>query len=91
MSCQKDHADRLPKSAISALHDSQAGFWRHKCAGCAYEMGRKDAGDAEERLRKRVQELTDQVDKLKAQWWANRRRRLNVCLTFCGVWLGYVR
>lgn len=67
MSCQRDHADKLPKTAISALQDSQAGFWRHKCAGCAYEMGRKDAGDTEERLRKRVQELTAQVDSLKAE------------------------
>lgn len=71
MSCQKDHGDKLPKAAITVLEDSQAGFWRHKCAGCAYEMGRKDAGDAEGRLRKRVQELTDQVDKLKAQLAAN--------------------
>jgi len=67
MSCDKDHVGNLPRPAIQALEDSQAGFWRHKCAGCAYEMGRADAGQAETRLRARVRELMHEVDMLRAQ------------------------
>jgi hypothetical protein len=67
MSCSIDHSGNLPKSKISALEDSQSNFWRHKCAGCAYEMGRADAGEAEKRLRIRVRQLQDEVDALKAK------------------------
>lgn len=56
MSCSKDHTGEIPAS-IGKLHDSQAGFWRHKCAGCAYLLGRKEGEQAEERLRKRIREL----------------------------------
>ena len=45
MTCEKDHSGDLPRGPIIALEESQAGFWRHKCAGCAYEMGKRDAGD----------------------------------------------
>lgn len=67
MACIKDHSGNLPRAKIEALKDSQRDFWRHKCAGCAYEMGRADAGTAEENLRKRVQELQARVDQLEAQ------------------------
>ena len=67
MACKIDHTGNIPRTPIESLHESQAGFWRHKCAGCAYEMGRKDAGAAEERLRKRVRELQDELDRLKVQ------------------------
>lgn len=56
MSCSKDHSGNIPKAKISALEDSQSNFWRHKCAGCAYEMGRADAAEAEDRLRTRVRQ-----------------------------------
>lgn len=67
MSCSKDHSGNIPKAKISALEDSQSNFWRHKCAGCAYEMGRRDAGEAEDRLRARVRQLQEEVDELKAK------------------------
>jgi len=67
MACTKDHSGNLPKPRIEALQDSQRDFWRHKCAGCAYEMGRADAAGAEANLRRRVQELQARVDKLEAQ------------------------
>lgn len=56
MTCGKDHAGEIPL-AIKDLHDSQAGFWRHRCAGCAYLLGRKHAEESENRLRARIREL----------------------------------
>jgi hypothetical protein len=56
MSCSQDHSGEIPAS-IARLQDSQAGFWRHKCAGCAYLLGRREAQQAEGRLRVRIQEL----------------------------------
>ena len=40
MACQKKHYDLVEK--VETLKPSQAGAWRHKCAGCAYELGFKD-------------------------------------------------
>ena len=65
VSCQKEHAD-LPKS-FDALSESQGGKGRHKCAACAYELGRTEATEAEERLRKRVRELDARVKELEAK------------------------
>lgn len=56
MSCSQDHSGEVPAS-IAKLEDSQAGFWRHKCAGCAYLLGRTEARQAEERLRARIREV----------------------------------
>lgn len=67
MACSNDHSGNLPRPRIEALEDSQRDFWRHKCAGCAYEMGRADAAVSEENLRKRVRELMAENDGLKAQ------------------------
>lgn len=67
MACTIDHGGRLPRPRIEALEDSQREFWRHKCAGCAYEMGRADASVAEENLRRRVRELTAEVDRLTGE------------------------
>lgn len=58
--CGKDHSGEIPK-AIEALPDSQAGFWRHRCAGCAYLLGRKHAEEAEQRLRERVRKLESEA------------------------------
>ena len=66
MSCSKDHAGEIP-AAIGKLEDSQAGFWRHKCSGCAYLLGRRDAEQAEERLRNRVRELEARIAELDAR------------------------
>ena len=55
-SCDKGHVD-VPKNEIEKLPNSQADVWRHRCAACAYELGRKDATGAEERLRERVRAL----------------------------------
>lgn len=66
MACSADHSDKLPRKAIEGLQDSQAGFWRHKCAGCAYELGRRDAAVAEERLRERVRILSEEVERLES-------------------------
>jgi hypothetical protein len=60
MACSIDHTDEIP-AAIGTLPESQAGFWRHRCAGCAYLLGRRHAGEAEARLRERVRRLEAQV------------------------------
>ncbi len=39
--------------------------WRHVSAGCAYDLGRRHAEEAEERLRDRVRELTARVKQLE--------------------------
>jgi hypothetical protein len=61
--CNDDHSGDLPAD-FNKIPASQAARWRHKCAGCAYELGRKHAQDAEERLRERVRHLTSEVQKL---------------------------
>jgi hypothetical protein len=61
--CEKDHSGDLP-SEFNDLPESQAAKWRHRCAACAYELGRRDVAGAEERLRKRVRELTMIVKEL---------------------------
>lgn len=66
MSCTRDHTGEVP-AAVGKLGDSQAGFCRHKCAGCAYLLGRADAAAAEERLRARVRELEARIDTLEAR------------------------
>ena len=62
--CDKDHAT-VPKKDIESLPHSQADVGRHRCALCAYELGRQHAGEAEQRLRGRVRELVAEVDALK--------------------------
>ena len=49
MACKKKHYDLVEK--VETLKQSQAGAWRHKCAGCAYELGFKDGqNDEKERI-----------------------------------------
>jgi hypothetical protein len=55
--CVSDHSGELP-SDFDGLPESQAARWRHRCAGCAYALGRRHREEAEERLRNRVRELT---------------------------------
>jgi hypothetical protein len=62
--CEKDHAN-VPKKEIEKLSTSQADVGRHRCALCAYELGRQEATGAEERLRERVRGLLSEVDALK--------------------------
>ena len=66
MACEIDHSGEIPK-AIGNLEKSQAGFWRHRCAGCSYLMGRRDAATTEERLRERVRELMARVEELELE------------------------
>jgi hypothetical protein len=49
------------------LPASQANFagQRHRCAVCAYELGRAHAQESEERLRQRVRDLTAELSVLK--------------------------
>lgn len=63
--CSEPHVD-IPAS-FNSLPSSQAAKWRHVCAACAYELGRKHADVAEQRLRDRVRALSDEVDALKAK------------------------
>lgn len=64
MSCYVEH--ELPAD-FSKLPESQAGKGRHVCAGCAYELGRKHAAEAEARLRERVRVLTARVKEFEAK------------------------
>jgi hypothetical protein len=66
MPCTRDHDGDLPR-AVGALDDSHDGFWNHKCAGCAYEMGRADAALSEDRLRAQVRELEAKLVELERQ------------------------
>lgn len=56
MACNRDHSGSLPAS-FNQLPESQGGVGRHKCAACAYELGRAEGAAAEERLRERVRTL----------------------------------
>jgi hypothetical protein len=58
--CAKNHGEELP-SEFDGLPASQAARWRHRCAGCAYALGRRHREEAEERLRARVRELSAKV------------------------------
>ncbi|HYD39451.1 MAG TPA: hypothetical protein VEB43_01365 [Anaeromyxobacter sp.] len=60
--CTSDHSGVLP-AEFSQLPESEAARWRHVCA---YELGRRHAADAEERLRQRVRDLTAKVKELEA-------------------------
>jgi hypothetical protein len=60
--CSGNHSGDLPAD-FNNIPASQAARWRHKCAGCAYELGRRHAGVAEERLRERVRQLTSEAQK----------------------------
>lgn len=62
--CEKDHTD-VPKKEIEKLATSQADVGRHRCALCAYELGRQEATGAEGRLRERVRGLIAEVGELK--------------------------
>jgi hypothetical protein len=62
--CDNPH-DTVPKKDIARLPTSQAAEGRHRCALCAYELGRHQAGEAEQRLRERVRALVAEVDGLK--------------------------
>lgn len=64
--CYSDHSDVLP-AEFNILPESQAARWRHICAGCAYELGRRHGTEAEERLRERVRELTTRVKELEGK------------------------
>ena len=64
-SCTKNHTGDLP-AEFERLPESQASRWRHICAGCAYDLGRRHAEEAEQRLRARVRELTARVKELEA-------------------------
>ena len=63
--CASDHSDTLP-AEFNQLPESQAARWRHVCAGCAYELGRRHSAEAEERLRQRVRELSAKVKELES-------------------------
>lgn len=65
MACKIDHAGEVPQ-AIAVMQESQAGFWRHRCAGCAYLLGRQHSQAAEERLREQVRRLKERVAELEA-------------------------
>ena len=66
MACGKDHSGEIPRE-IGDLLESQAGFWRHKCAGCAYLLGRRDGSAAEDQLRLRVQELEKRIKQIEGR------------------------
>lgn len=64
--CSTNHTAHLP-SEFDGLPASQADKWRHKCAGCAYDLGRRHAAEAEERLRTRVRELQGRLKQLQEE------------------------
>jgi uncharacterized protein with PIN domain len=62
--CVEDHINHLP-AEFNKLPESQAARWRHRCAACAYDLGRRHSEEVEERLRGRVRELSARVAELK--------------------------
>lgn len=65
VTCSSDHSDTLP-AEFNKLPESQAARWRHICAGCGYDLGRRHASETEERLRQRVRDLSARVKELEA-------------------------
>jgi hypothetical protein len=69
MTCERDHAGEVSRK-IAELEDSQAGFWRHKCAGCAYllgvEHGEMASAARAKKLEGRIAELELELEQLKA-------------------------
>lgn len=63
--CSIDHSGGHLPAAFNSLPESQAGVARHKCAGCAYELGRAEGAAAEERLRDRLRALSDEIERLR--------------------------
>jgi hypothetical protein len=63
--CSANHADGSLPRAVEQLPSSQGGKLRHVCAGCAYELGRRDGALAEERLRERVRQLETELAKAR--------------------------
>jgi uncharacterized protein with PIN domain len=61
--CSTHHGADLPVD-FDRLPQSQAARWRHRCAACAYALGRRHREEVEERLRARVRELTAKVQAL---------------------------
>jgi len=59
--CTSEHSSGDIPAAFFSLPSSQASKWRHVCAACAYELGRKHAAEVEENLRKRVRELQEKL------------------------------
>jgi hypothetical protein len=64
--CATDHSGKMP-ATFNALPESQGGVGRHKCAACAYELGRNEATATEERLRERVRKLEAELRDLKSK------------------------
>lgn len=65
--CSTDHTGGSLPASFGNLPESQGGVGRHKCAACAYELGRNEAAAAEERLRERLRELKARVKELEAR------------------------
>lgn len=59
MSCQKDHSNIA--AILNGLSDGQYKAGRHKCAGCAYELGYQDGLKRIEQINieQRMQSLDD--------------------------------
>ena len=68
----KGHPPGSIPAAIGNLPNSQADIWRHKCAACAYLLGREHGAQSEENLRNRVRSLTEQVRALEKELAALR-------------------
>ena len=72
MPCERDHSGETTLE-ITELDSSQAGEGRHKCAGCAYELGRVHGmAHILEELAARlgpeaVEEIQVAVEKLKSE------------------------
>lgn len=62
----KGHTPGSIPLEVGKLPESQADFWRHKCAACAYLLGTRHAAQTEENLRNRVRTLDARVAELEA-------------------------
>jgi len=67
ITCTIDHSGEVPTKAIAKLPKSQGKEGRHRCAACAYLMGRKDAAKAESNLRDRLEDAKARIRQLEAQ------------------------
>lgn len=64
--CAEQHTGNIPED-LAALPVSQAGFWRHKCAACAYEMGVKAGLKMAGRSQRQDRKIATLVDEIRAQ------------------------
>ncbi len=65
--CERDHTGEIPQHVLDALPENQGHPVRHRCAACAFEVGRNEAAEEVRKLAEQLKALTEENTALKAQ------------------------